>query len=72
MTKKTIRQATVEDISAISQLIKHSARELAATFYDAKTIEMALTGAFGVDTQLIKDQTYYVITNSANELIACG
>jgi N-acetylglutamate synthase-like GNAT family acetyltransferase len=72
MAELAIRHATVADIKAISQLIKLSARQLGAVFYDSKTIETALTGAFGVDTQLIDDQTYYVISNSNNELIACG
>lgn len=66
-----LRLANFDDIDKISQLIQLSARKLGGEFYDKKTIESALQGAFGVDTQLIKDQTYYVIENN-DCLIACG
>ncbi len=66
-----LRLAEFEDIQEISQLIKLSARKLGGEFYDKKTIELALQGAFGVDTQLIKDNTYYVI-ESGNTIVACG
>jgi histone acetyltransferase (RNA polymerase elongator complex component) len=69
--QKKLRLATINDIDDISQLIQLSARKLGGEFYDEKTIELALQGAFGVDTQLIKDQTYYVIVIK-NTIIACG
>lgn len=66
-----LRLAKIEEINEISILIKLSARELGGGFYDENTIESALLGAFGVDTQLIKDKTYYVIIQE-NVIIACG
>lgn len=69
--QKELRLATIHDIDNISRLIQLSARKLGGEFYDQNTIELALKGAFGVDTQLIKDQTYYVI-ESENTIIACG
>lgn len=67
----TLRLATCDDIQEISQLIKLSARKLGGEFYDKSTVEGALKGAFGVDTQLIKDKTYYVIETN-KQIIACG
>lgn len=66
-----LRLAQLSDIDEITQLIQLSARKLGGEFYDKTTIEGALKGAFGVDTQLIKDQTYYVICSN-NKIIACG
>lgn len=66
-----LRNATTKDIEAITELIALSARQLGGQFYDKNTIESALKSAFGVDTQLIKDQTYFVIEKDA-QLIACG
>jgi len=66
-----MRLAQIDDIESISELIQLSARKLAGQFYDSTTIEQALKGAFGVDTQLIKDKTYFVMT-SKSKIIACG
>lgn len=66
-----LRLAQLNDVDEISQLIQLSARKLGAKYYDDNTIEIALTGAFGVDTQLIKDHTYYIITQNQT-MIACG
>ena len=67
-----LRLAAVDDIEEITKLIQLSARKLGSDFYAKETIESALKGAFGVDTQLIKDKTYYVITTTDYEIIACG
>ncbi len=66
-----LRNATTKDIEAITELIALSARQLGGQFYDKNTIESALKSAFGVDTQLIKDKTYFVIEKDS-QLIACG
>jgi GNAT superfamily N-acetyltransferase len=66
-----LRLAVLNDVDEISQLIQLSARQLGAKYYDKNTIEKALNGAFGVDTQLIKDQTYYVIIKNQT-MVACG
>jgi len=63
--------AKLNDIEQISKLIQLSARKLAGQFYKKGTIEGALKGAFGVDSQLITDQTYYLIFNGV-EMIGCG
>jgi GNAT superfamily N-acetyltransferase len=66
-----LQLAVMGDVDCISQLIQLSARSLGAAYYQENTIESALKGAFGVDSQLIKDQTYYVILND-DLMIACG
>ena len=66
-----IRLANKDDTDEISILIENSARVLGGEFYDIKTIEKALKGAFGVDSQLIKDKTYYLIHQN-KQLVACG
>jgi len=65
------RLAKLNDIDNITELIVLSARKLGGEYYDKSTIGHALKGAFGVDTQLIKDNTYYVIQQN-EQIIACG
>ena len=55
-----LRTATHADRPALQVLIARSARELGAADYRPEQIEGALQGAFGVDTQLIEDGTYFV------------
>src|SRR5687768_9599335 len=55
-----IRLATTEDIPALRQLIDDSVRGLSVTHYSARQIESALQEVFGVDTQLILDETYFI------------
>jgi GNAT superfamily N-acetyltransferase len=56
-----VRLATEADIPALKALIQQSARELGAGYYSASQTEGALMGSFGVDSQLIRDETYFVI-----------
>src|SRR5581483_5709149 len=67
-----LRRAVLEDQAALARLIGHSARALSVDHYSAQQIEGALNGAFGVDTQLIADGTYFVIDTEAAEMVACG
>jgi len=66
-----IRVATLEDRPALETLIARSARALGAPDYTPEQIEGALAGAFGVDTQLIHDGTYFVI-EQGGAMAACG
>ena len=66
-----IRKATLADVPAIKQLIATSARALGAGDYTAEQIEAALLGAWGVDTELIRDETYFV-GEVDDELVLCG
>lgn len=67
-----LRLATLADEPALRDLIARSIRELGAGDYTPEQIEAALLGAFGVDTALIRDQTYFVIESSAGEIVGCG
>jgi GNAT superfamily N-acetyltransferase len=66
-----LREATLDDLPTLKALIARSARELSAGLYTPEQVEGALSGAFGVDTQLIRDGTYYVVEADGN-LVACG
>lgn len=55
-----IRLATIEDVPALQALIQGSVGVLGAQYYTSKQIAGALLHIFGVDTQLILDQTYFV------------
>jgi GNAT superfamily N-acetyltransferase len=67
-----LRLATLADEPILRDLIARSIRELGAEDYTPAQIEAALLGAFGVDTALIRDQTYFVIESDAGELVGCG
>jgi GNAT superfamily N-acetyltransferase len=66
-----IRGATLEDVAAIESLISRSAHGLSAGDYSRDQVEGALRGAFGVDTQLLRDGTYFV-AHYGGELVGCG
>ena len=66
-----LRAATHADRPALKALIERSARQLGAADYRAEQIEGALQGAFGVDTQLIDDGTYFVAEENG-QLVGCG
>lgn len=66
-----LRSATMADRPELEALIARSSRGLGAPYYSAAQIEAALQGAFGVDTQLILDGTYYV-AEAGGTLVGCG
>jgi len=67
-----LRLATAADLPALRQLIAESVRGLSVGYYSTAKIESALTYLFGPDSQLIADQTYYVIEHESAGLIAAG
>jgi GNAT superfamily N-acetyltransferase len=72
----TVRLATLADCEALTALIARSARELSKSDYRPEQVEGALQGAFGVDSQLIRDGTYFVVEDDAAEdgplIVGCG
>ncbi len=69
--KITIRQAALNDSTAILAVIDQSARAIAESDYTPEQIELALQGAFGLDTQLVKDGTYFV-AELDGLIVGCG
>ncbi len=55
-----VRQATLDDREAITELIAESARILSRKHYNDAQIDAAIATVFGVDTTLIEDGTYFV------------
>ncbi len=73
----TLRLATEDDIPSLHALIEASVRGLQANDYTPAQIEGALGTVLGLDTQLIRDKTYFVaetlLQNSrARSAAACG
>jgi N-acetylglutamate synthase-like GNAT family acetyltransferase len=66
-----LRVARMDDVAGLEELIRESARELGKSDYAEEQIEAALQGAWGVDTQLIRDGTYFVVERE-EKLVACG
>lgn len=67
----SLRKALPADIPDLKALIAESVMVLQAGDYSLVQREAALGTVFGVDTQLITDQTYFVIV-AADEIVACG
>src|SRR5688500_3462128 len=67
----TPRVATEADIPALEGLIPLSARSLLPEYYPVSTIEAALGPEFGVDEQLIRDGTYFVVEDG-RRIVGCG
>jgi|SRR6185503_864125 len=66
-----IRTATTADVAPLNVLIARSARALSTGFYTAPQIESLVRHVFGVDTNLVHDGTYLVVT-SGDAIAACG
>jgi GNAT superfamily N-acetyltransferase len=73
-----LRLATEEDIPALHALIEASVRGLQANDYTQAQMEGSLGTVLGLDTQLIRDQTYFVAeacdsgTQGEVALAGCG
>jgi GNAT superfamily N-acetyltransferase len=66
-----LRLAREDDIPQLETLIEHSVRELQSPHYSSGQMDGALGTVFGVDRQLIRDRTYFVV-EQGGALIACG
>jgi len=69
--KLHLRYANTSDYKAIKSLIELSARTLGSKDYSPEQIEGALKAAFGLDKQLIIDQTYFVV-ETERSIVGCG
>jgi GNAT superfamily N-acetyltransferase len=67
----TLRIARMEDVPALQALIARSGIELSEGFYTREQAEALTRYVFGVDSQLIADETYFVIEDG-DEIVACG
>jgi len=67
----TIRLAKLEDDPALEELIAASVRILQASDYSEEQREAALRTVYGVDTQLIRDQTYFAV-EAPGIIVGCG
>jgi GNAT superfamily N-acetyltransferase len=67
----TLRKAALPDVPQIEALIARSARALSADDYRPSQVEGALRAAFGVDTQLLADRTYFVVEEDGR-CVGCG
>jgi GNAT superfamily N-acetyltransferase len=71
-----LRKAEFEDIPILEKLIPESVRALQAPDYSPEQREGALGTVFGVDRQLIRDGTYFVVEAGSQEagsqIVACG
>jgi len=67
----TPRIASDADIPALETLIPLSVRALQAAHYSTAQMEAALGPVFGVDRQLIRDGTYFVVED-AGRIVGCG
>jgi GNAT superfamily N-acetyltransferase len=65
------RLAREDDIPALEELIPVSVRKLQAKYYSPAQMEAALGSIFGVDRQLIRDRTYFVVERGPH-LVGCG
>ena len=71
MANWTPRLATDADVPALEALIPLSVRELQSAHYSSAQMDAALGPVFGVDRQLIRDATYFVVED-AGLIVGCG
>lgn len=66
-----IRHCELSDVGLLEHLISASAKSLQLGDYSSDQIEGALGTVFGVDTQLIRDRTYFVVETDSR-IVGCG
>jgi GNAT superfamily N-acetyltransferase len=66
-----LRLARAEDISDLERLIPISVHALQSAFYSEAQRRAALGPVFGVDRQLIRDGTYFVVEHGGL-IVGCG
>src|SRR5271157_488840 len=66
-----IRAATLADLPVLQQLVADSVWVLQAREYSDAQREAAIRLVYGVDTQLIRDGTYFAVEHKG-EIVACG
>jgi len=71
MTAITTRLAKTADVPTLQQLIAYSVRGLSKGYYSDEQIESSIKYIFGIDSQLLVDETYYV-AEAEGKIIACG
>lgn len=71
LVQYSIQLATEKNAGDITSLIQLSARQLGRSDYSSAQIEAALSSAWGLDSQLISDKTYYLIM-AGRTLAGCG
>jgi GNAT superfamily N-acetyltransferase len=71
MTESAFRLALLDDVPALQDLIGRSARGLSEPYYTREQTEAAIRDVFGVDSQLIRDATYYLADREGIP-VACG
>ena len=67
----SLRKAALDDRPALEELIAESARGLSRGHYTDAQVEAALGSAFGVDSELITDGTYFV-AEADGRIVGCG
>jgi GNAT superfamily N-acetyltransferase len=66
-----LRLAQESDIPSLEQLIPLSVRSLQSSYYSPAQMEASLGPVFGVNRQVIRDGTYFVVEKNC-QIIACG
>jgi GNAT superfamily N-acetyltransferase len=65
------RLATMADVPEMEKLLQSSVAKLSTGYYTTEQITSSLRYIFGIDTQLIKDRTYYIYEKDGR-MAACG
>lgn len=71
MAEVRIRPATLAEVPQLNALIALSAHGLGVGFYTREQSAALTHAVFGVDTQLIRDGTYFAVERGT-QLVACG
>lgn len=69
-SKFTHRKATIADLPELHALMEMSIRKIIGTFLDQARVDASYE-FMGVDTQLIKDHTYFVVELD-QKIVGCG
>lgn len=71
----TYRKAHLTDVPKLAELVALSSRGLSANDYSDSQIEAAIGTVWGVDEELIRDETYFAVealSDNGLSIIGCG
>ena len=71
MSAFSLRPATLDDRPILERVIADSARGLSRADYTDAQVDAALGSAFGVDSELLADGTYFV-AEADGRIVGCG
>lgn len=71
-SKLTFRKATLTDAPILEKLIRLSSDVINGQYYEKHIVQASVGNIWTVDSQLIRDETYWVAQSDSGQIVGCG